>query len=195
MKKVIMSFIGAMMILSLAACTPTTEKTKTSAESKKGSSTEASVKTSTTELVSGVDYERGGDSTAPDMDIVVIYTVKSDGSGLESTMESVDSDEMSEQSLVDLLAQNGVLNSGSEIIDFDINEDEDGAAVVGPGVDASETSCSAVLNLNDIPGDGKDELIVHAIARTFIENLDIEKITVQLNGEVVAEGLTADDVE
>jgi hypothetical protein len=192
MKKAVMSFIGAMMILSLAACTPTTEKGKNHTAQKTETSTTSKDKS---ELVGGVDYERSAGSTVPAMDIVVIYTVKADGSGIEGTMESVDAGEMSEQSLADLLIEDGVLEAGTEVIDFSVEEDENGAAVVGPGVDASETATIGILNLNQLPNDGKDEMIVRAVARTFMENMDVEAITVQLNGEAVAEGLTSDDLE
>ena len=59
MKKAIMCFIGAMMILSLAACTPTTEKNKTG-------------EVKQTQPANGV-ADKQPDPTAPDLDIISVY--------------------------------------------------------------------------------------------------------------------------
>ena len=103
MKKVIMCFIGAMMILSLTACTPTTEKNKTG-------------EVKQTEASKSAAPVKNPDPTAPELDVVSIYTVSADGNKLEGTMDAVD--ELSAQTLVDLLIEYGVLAEGTEAVSF-----------------------------------------------------------------------------
>ena len=71
MKKLVMGLLGAMMILSLAACTPTTEKNKTG-EVKEPQQEE--VVESTADAGPGVVTGRPVDQDAPDLKMV-LYTV------------------------------------------------------------------------------------------------------------------------
>ena len=84
MKRAIMCFIGAMMVFSLAACTPTTEKNKTG-EVKQ---TEAQGPTST--QGPGVVTDKNPDMDAPQLEVVSIYAPAEDGSKLNVKMESVE---------------------------------------------------------------------------------------------------------
>lgn len=184
MRKLIMRFaviIGALMVLSLSACTPTTEKNKNQ-EPTKGNST------------AEIDKSKNPDPSAPDLDVIAIYTVKEDGSGLEGTMESIASGTLDENSLLDFLIQYGVLEEGTQILEY--TEGEEKPAASGPGVLPGMTVKSGViLDLSQIPNDGKDAMTIDAIARTFMENLNIESITIRMNGEMIAENLTIGNVE
>lgn len=100
MKKLVMGLLGAMMILSLAACTPTTEKNKTG-EVKEPQQEE--VVESTADAGPGVVTGRPVDQDAPDLTMVSVYSVSEDGSKIEGTMDSVEI--LDAQSLVDLLVQ------------------------------------------------------------------------------------------
>jgi len=180
MKKMIMCFIGAMMILSLAACTPTTEKGKTG-------------EVKQTEAANGVDKKKNPDPTAPDLDVVSIYTVSADGSKLEGTMDALE--EKNAQTVAELLVQYHVLDEGTEVIEFSA-EGEPASEEVGPGVvkvpgvtPQKNTKEYGTLNLNKFP-DEKDDMLLQAVANTFIENLDVVYLTVQVNGETIAENLT-----
>jgi hypothetical protein len=195
MKKVLMGLIGAMMILSLAACTPTTNKNKKEPEA----SVKTSQSTDKSQLANGVDYDRSVDSTAPDLSVVAIYSVTEDGKGLKGTMESVPEDDMGAEELVNILMEYGVLEEGTEVLLFDTDDELTSDEAVGPGVSkdsgtAVKTGISAtgVLDLNQIPD---DVMTIHAVARTFMENMNVESLTIQVDGETVAENLTADDVE
>lgn len=182
MKKAIMCFIGAMMILSLAACTPTTEKNKTGRVKEMEASDN--------------DYSKNPDPTAPDLEVVSIYTVSEDGSKLEGTMDSVE--ELSAESLADLLVQYGVLEEGTEVIDYTA-EGQPASEEVGPGVvkDSDEESNSiakeyATLDLSQLP---EDEMFRKAVARTYLENMNVVYITILVDGDLIAENLSAADVE
>lgn len=213
MKKAVMSFIGAMMILSLAACTPTTEKNKAKEaqqtteavakneekaekkEKKEKEAKEPKEKKDLSHLSNSVDYEKGNDSEAPEESIVMVYTV--DGKDLEGVMESVQSDVMAAegpQAMVDLLVQYGVLAEGTAVVSYQEEGEAETAGPAGPGAGDASVSANAVLNLSQIPDDGKNELILHAVARTFLESMNVETITIQLNGQTVAENLTELDV-
>lgn len=186
MKKAIMCFIGAMMVLSLAACTPTTEKNKTG-------------EVKETQAANPASYAKNPDPTAPDLEVVSIYTVSADGSKLEGTMDSVE--ELNAESLAALLVQYGVLEEGTEVISYTA-EGQPASEEVGPGVVKipgvvieSDTKEYATLNLSQIPDDGKDDMVLNAIARTYLENMNVVYITIQIDGETVAENVSAANVE
>ena len=180
MKKAIMCLIGAMMILSLAACTPTPEKGKTGEvkETQGGSNS--------------VDSNKLPDPTAPDMDVISIYTVSTDGKKLEGTMDAVEAKDA--QTVADLLVKYGVLAEGTEVIEFKA-EGEPASEEVGPGVVKipgiefeSNVKEYGTVNLSQFP-DEKDTMLLQAVANTFIENMDVVYLTIQVNGETVAENL------
>lgn len=183
MKKAIMCFIGAMMVLSLAACTPTTEKNKTG-EVREPLPTESA------------DYSKNPDPTAPDLEVVSIYTVSEDGSKMEGTMDAVE--ELSAESLAELLVQYGTLEEGTEVIDF-TTEGEAASAVVGPGAAQSSdeegentTKEYATLNLTQLP---EDEMFRKAVARTYLENMNIVYLTILVDGDLAVENWSEMDVD
>ena len=60
-----------------------------------------------------------------------------------------------------------------------------------PGVE-SEVKEYGTLNLNKFP-DTENELLLQAVANTFIENMNIVYLTIQVNGETAAENLSMAD--
>lgn len=174
MKKAIMCFIGAMMILSLAACTPTTEKNKTG-------------EVKQTQAANGV-ADKQPDPTAPDLDIVSIYRIGDDGK-IVGTMDAVE--ERTPQVLVDLLIGYGVLEDGTKSLSFEevgkVEEVGPGIVVI-PGMDIDNSIAeTGILDLDQAPVE--DDVKLQAIANTFIENLNVTNLTIQVNGETVKEGL------
>lgn len=203
MKKIFMGFIGAMMILSLAACTPTTEKNKgqevkQSSEVKQEASSpkETKAPVDRSKLANSVDYERGNDLDAADESIVMIYTV--DGDQLEGNMDSVETEIMEfdgAQALVDLLVKYAVLEEGTEVLEYYEEGDVAEAGPAGPGSEESSTASEkAFLNLSKMPEDGKNEKIVQAVAKTFMESMNVEMITIKIDGNTVAEDLADMDI-
>lgn len=174
MKKAIMCFIGAMMILSLAACTPTTEKNKTG-------------EVKQTQAANGV-ADKQPDPNAPDLDIVSIYRIGDDGK-IVGTMDAIE--ERTPQVLVDLLIQYGVLDEGTKSLSFEevgkVEEVGPGVVVI-PGLDIDNSiGETGILDLDQAPVE--DDMKMQAIANTFIENLNVLNLTIQVNGETVKEGL------
>lgn len=196
MRRTIMCFIGAMMILSLAACTPTTEKGKTGEV--KQTEAAQTAPASTGERKNSVDVNRMPDMTAPDLDVVSVYTVSADGSKLEGTMDAVE--EKTPQAMVDLLIEYGVLEEGTEVLSFE-TDGKPASEEVGPGVVKipgmvieSDVKEYGTLNLDKLPDGGKDEMIVKAVANTFLENMDVIYLTVQVDGETVMENVSLEDI-
>ena len=194
MKKVVMCVIGAMMILSLAACTPTPEKGKTGeVKQTEGTSKADNTGKSTGERSNSVDSNKLPDPTAPDLDVISIYTVSEDGTKLEGTMDAVEGRDA--QSVADLLAKYGVLDEGTQVIEFKA-EGEPASEEVGPGVVKipgiefeSNMKEFGTVNLDKFP-DAKDDMRLQAVANTFIENMDVQYLTILVDGETVAENLT-----
>ncbi len=180
MKKAVMGFLGAMLILSLAACTPTSEKNKTG-EVKQTEAAEAPKSAQGP----GVVTDRPGDPDAPVLEVISIYTVSEDGSKVEGTMESVE--ELTAQALVDLLIQYEVLDEGTTAVNFEA-EGELEAEAAGPGMANSESTRyeHGTLELSQFPEDAS-ELKLQAVANTFIENMFIENVTIQVDGETLVE--------
>ena len=68
---------------------------------------------------------------------------------------------------------------------------EDGSKLEGT-MDAVEAKEYGTLNLSQFP-DTSNKLLLQAVANTFLENLQVSYMTIQVNGEVVAENLTMVD--
>lgn len=186
MKKTVLCFIGAMMVLSLAACTPTTEKNKTG-EVKQ---TEAAIK-STKDSGPGVVTDRMPDLEAPDLDVISVYTVSEDGTKVEGTMDAVE--EMNAQALVDLLIQYKVLDEGTTAVSFEA-EGEPTSEEVGPGMVkipgfemTSNLKEKGTLELNQFPEGAQKDLKLQAVANTFIENMDVLRLTIKVDGKPLIE--------
>lgn len=183
MKKIVMGLLGAMMILSLAACTPTTEKNKTG-EMK---AQQEEVTETTEDSGPGVVKDRPVDKDAPDLTMVSIYSFSEDGSKIERTMDSVET--LDAQSLTDLLIQYGVLDDGTKAENF-TTEGSTASKEVGPGVSGDTTMAEkATLELSQFPSENQEKAL-QAVADTFCENMDVASITIQAGGETLAEGLT-----
>lgn len=179
MKKLVMSFIGALMILSLAACTPTTEKNKT-----------GEVKPS-----SGI-ADKNPDLFAPTLDVIVVYQVSEDGTKIEGTMDAID--ELNPQALLDSLIEYKVLDEGTSLISYEEvgRVDEVGPSVVEiPGVEIDNSMTDQiVLDLSGLPEANRD-LVIDAVANTFLENMHAVRLTLKVNGEVVAEDMSLLDLD
>ncbi len=186
MKKAVMGLIGAMMVFSLAACTPTTEKNKT------GEVKQLETGSVTSTQGPGVVTDRNGDPNEPELEIISVYTVSEDGSKVEGTMDSVET--LEPQVLADLLAGYGVLEEGTKVVSFEA-EGEPSSQEVGPGVAAipgveQENNLReyGTLVLDKFPEDQR-EMKLQATANTFIENMNVVYLTIEADGETLAENL------
>ena len=167
MKRCIMLLAYAMMVLLLAACTPTTEKNQESQ-----SQTETPAMPPTTEAVVADTPEKrnAGNENLPSLAAVSVYRVSKNGDGLVQEMDNLESEELVDQALVDLMIKYEILEEGTEIISFELDE--------GKGT----------LNLNQLTS-SEDEMRIRAVTEsvvnTFTENFELESgLILQINGEV-----------
>lgn len=167
MKRCIMLLMSAMMVLLLAACTPTTEKNQESQ-----SQTETPAMPPTTEAVVADTPEKrnAGNENLPSLAAVSVYRVSKNGDGLIQEMDNLESEELVDQALVDLMIKYEILEEGTEIISFELDEDK------------------GTLNLNQLTS-AEDEMRIRAVTEsvvnTFTENFELESgLILQINGEV-----------
>lgn len=167
MKRCIMLLASAMMVLLLAACTPTTEKNQESQ-----SQTETPAMPATTEAVVADTPEKrnAGNENLPSLAAVSVYRVSKNGDGLVQEMDNLESEELVDQALVDLMVKYEILEEGTEIISFELDEDK------------------GTLNLNQLTS-SEDEMRIRAVTEsvvnTFTENFELESgLILQINGEV-----------
>lgn len=163
MKKCIMFLASAMMVLSLAACTPTPEKESASGQATMPPTTEA-FKADTAEI------RNQGNEDLPEMAAVSIYRVNKNRNGLVQEMDALETEELDAQAIVNLMIEYGSLEEGTEVVSFEESDDK------------------AVLNLNQITSSDdamEIRLAVEAIVNTFTENYELEGgLILQENGEV-----------
>jgi len=178
MKKLIVYLVGALMVLSLAACKPT-EVTETAPQG-----AQRNPDGITPEMVaeSNAAIKREADKTAPVYEMAFIFVPNSDSTKL--VRQRVDLEEFTEQVLVDCLAENGVLEEDTMVNSFDI----EGGEKAGPGMDADPAESGeriGTLDLSKIPeaGTAEETMMLKSIGNTFIENYELDKLKLLINGE------------
>ena len=178
MKKLIMCLAGAMMAFSLAACTPT-EVTETTPQGEQRTPDGV-----TPEMIaeSNAAIQRDADEAAPIYEMAFIYIPNSDASGL--IRMRVDLEGTTEQTLVDCLVEYGVLEEETTVNSFEIQ----GGEKVGPGMnveDADGGERIGTLDLSKIAESGTagETVMLNSIANTFIENYELDKLKLLINGE------------
>ena len=162
MKKVIMGIMLTVMAVSLAACTPTTEKKKN---------------TTTAETMESIPMTTGGASDkVPDPNVkpvavVSIYHGSDDSDGLIQDMDALDSEEMDAQQLVDKLVEYNVLTKGTKVLEFTVQgEGENATAVLDLSQAESGEECS-------------DRMFLAEIGNTFIDNYELKSLKLKVNGK------------
>lgn len=175
MKKIMMCFAGAALMISLAACTPTTQKQST-AETMNMEGVETQP--------AGGAWDKVPDPTAESVAVISVYSEKEGVAGLEVSMSEVK--ELSAQALVDKLIEEGVLEQGTQVLSFE-TEGGEAAEKTGPGVETTASSeageKTGILDLSQLPEGDKSELLIGALGNTFIENFELEKLELSVNGE------------
>ena len=165
MKKWLLGMMAAVMAVSLAACTPTTEKQKEETTTVSAENSEPAVVPAT-----GGASDKVPDPNVEPVAVISIYH-KGDGDSLVQEMDSLDDDDLNAQALVDRMIGYGVFTEGTEVISFDKTGEEENA--------------KGVLNLNQAKnneGVTETQFLVE-IGNTFIENFELSTLTVQINGQ------------
>lgn len=181
MKKFMACFAGAVLMVALAACTPTTKK----------QSTESMSSTDNIETQApGGAWDKVPDPTAESVDVVSIYSGNEDATGLDKKMTEVK--ELDAQALVDKLVEAGVLEEGTKVLSFEMTGDsaeEGGPAAANESTSAAEEKIGT-LDLSQVPSSGTagETLMLGAIGNTFIENYELDKLKLLVNGKNYSSG-------
>lgn len=171
MKRWILGLTAAVMAVSLAACTPTTQKQQ---ETSTVSPEEVkAAKESAAELVeqsTGGAFDKVPDPNIKAVAVISIYHGDDNGK-LVQDMDSLDDENLDAQTLVDKLIEYGVIMEGTEVLSFDIQGDEDNA--------------TGILNLSEAESaeGASDEMFLTELGNTFIENFELRKLKLKVNGE------------
>ncbi|MDR1549678.1 MAG: GerMN domain-containing protein [Hungatella sp.] len=153
MKKFIVFLMSAMIMMSLAACAPTQPKMETTAP---GPDVMAST---------GGASDKVPDPNAEPMEIISVYSRNDDSTGLNQAMDAVS--ELTADAMVDKLIEYGVLEEDTKVLKF---EEKDG---------------TATLDLSKMPekDSTEDLLTLTAVGNTFIENFELDKLKLLVNGK------------
>ncbi|MDW2796999.1 GerMN domain-containing protein [Clostridium boliviensis] len=150
MKKIILFLMSAMLMVSLAACTPTQPKMETTPP-------DPQVMAST-----GGASDKVPDPNAEPMEIISVYSMNDDKTGLNQAMDAVD--KLTAEALVSKLIEYGVLEEGTTVLKY---ESADGVGT---------------LDLSAVPK-SDDKLIITSIGNTFVENFELSKLKLLVNGK------------
>ena len=162
MKKWLLGLLTAMVAVSLAACTPTTDKQK---ETKSAEEVQAQIEAQTT----GGASDKVPDPNVAPVAIISVYH-KGDGDSLVQDMDSLDTEGLDAQLLVDKLIEYGVLTDGTEVLSFDIEgKDENAVGTLDLNQAESAEGCS-------------DKMFLTEIGNTFTENFELSKLKLKVNG-------------
>lgn len=107
MKKFAMCLVGAMIVFTLVACTPTTEKQANAASTMEQGTT-------------GGASDKVPDPNVEPMDLVSVYVNNAESTGLKKNMDAVES--LDAQSLVDKLIEFDMLQEGTEVLKYEAKD-------------------------------------------------------------------------
>ena len=163
MKKWLIGVMTVLMAVSLAACTPTTEK-------QKKETTAATAAKSQEDMV--LPSTGGASDKVPDPNVmpVAVISVYHGGGSLVQDMDSLDTEGLDAQLLVDKLIEYGVLTDGTKVLSFDVEgKDENAVGTLDLSQAESAEGCS-------------DKMFLTEIGNTFTENFELSKLKLKVNG-------------
>ena len=164
MKRWLIGAMAVMVAVSLAACTPTTEKQKKETSAATAKSAENMIPQST----------GGAADKVPDPNVMPVAVVSiyhgGDSDSLVQDMDSLDTEGLDAQLLVDKLIEYGVLTDGTEVLGFDVEgKDENAVGTLDLNQAESAEGCS-------------DKMFLTEIGNTFTENFELSKLKLKVNG-------------
>ena len=160
------------MAVSITACTPTQRPVDTKAAAEQEQDHTHPEPPAGAMMESTVDGALEKQNMVVDEDptvMVCVYSVNKDKNGLKQNMDSIDGEELDAQLLMDKMAELGVVEEGIEVTKF---ENKDGVLTM----DLSQ--------LNGL----SDELVLTAIANTFIQNYEAKELNLSVAGGKVGDG-------
>lgn len=170
MRRFSIFMIGVLALSMLTACSPT--KVDDSLRPETSFSPETNPP---------VVIDRTPDPNLPALEMMFVYRSNSDATELERVQ--VNEEEMNEQVLLDKLIEFGVLDEGTEILSFEVVGD----IPMGPGAPAGASGGERIgtLDLSQVPtslGTDAEIMMLGAVGNTFIENYELDKLKLLVNG-------------
>ena len=175
MKKISLFILGAMLALTLTACSGSGNE---SAAGTSGAANGAAAQTAP----DGVAVQQTEDGLADKMkpvedaepaQIITVYHSNDDATGAVQTLDGLDGDAITAEGLVDKLIEYGVLDEGTEVDDFTISDK------VG------------TLDLSQVPsslGTSGELIMLTCIGNTFVENFELDSLKLLVNGDNYSSG-------
>lgn len=169
MKRFILFLAGALMAVSITACTPTQKpvESNTATEHDHPELPAGAVMESTVD--GALEKENMVVEDADPTVMVCVYSVNKNKNGLKQNMDAIDSETLDAQLLIDKMAELGVVEEGIEVTKF---ENKVGSLVLD------------LSKLNEL----SDELVLTAIANTFIQNYEAKELNLSVAGGKVGDG-------
>lgn len=164
MKRWLIGALAVMAAVSLAACTPTTEKQKKESKAAAAQTTQETPAPST----------GGASDKVPDPNVMPVAVISiyhgGDSDSLVQDMDSLDTEGLDAQLMVDKLVEYGVLTEGTQVLTFK--------------VEGKEEDSVGTLDLNQAESaEGvSDEMFLTEIGNTFTENFELAKLKLTVNG-------------
>lgn len=169
MRKFMILVCGILTVGLLAACTPTKVAREDQPE------TVFSPETTAAEPI-----DRTPDPNQPSMAMFFVFRVSPDGSGLERLENSADT--MDAEVLMDKLIEYGVVDEETQIVSFDV----EGDTAFGPGSPDGVAGGERIgyLDLSKVPSSAAadEEMTLKAIGNTYMENFELDKLKLLING-------------
>lgn len=164
MKKGTVFILFAVLALCLSACSPTTSKPQTAAQSSD------TAEMPEVPMTTGGASDKVPDPNVEPVAIIAVYHGSDVEDGLVQSMDSLTSEDMDAQEMVDKLIEYGVLTEGTEVLSFTID---------GEGENAAGT-----LDLNQAVSEegASDEMFLAEVGNTFIENYELSSLKLLVNG-------------
>lgn len=134
--------------------------------SKSGSDSAQSEPVTVAEETGGRD-DKVPDPNAPVLTVVSIYTKDDSTGGIDKDMDSIDGSELDANLLLQKLIEFGVIPSDTTMLSFVIEEKK------------------ATLDLSAL--DMTDKRTLVAVANTYLENYELDSLTVKINGKATSE--------
>lgn len=163
MKKLPILLLSMILAFALTACSSGGDS---AGDGGNGASSETAPDGSVIETVDGAAEKAMTDPNAEVSQIVTIYHGDDGAAGVKQSLDGLDGDAVTAEGLVEKLVEYGVLDQGTEVLDFSI----DGK--------------TGTLDLSQIPQKSgtEEQIMLISIGNTFTENFELDQLKLLVGG-------------
>lgn len=188
MKKLALVLAGAMMVLSLAACSPTQVDTSNKPQAAQSNPEGVSAEKIAAEKETQIDPKMLVDPNAVAYESVFVYYPNESGTGLDRDM--VDFEEVDAEVVVAAMVEAGALEETVTVNSWEVS----GGVKPGPGTDPAavvDGERIGTLDVANLEADA-DKLTVYALGNTFCEAFELDKLEILVDGEAYTNSAITD---